>query len=433
MFEPMITQLREAQTALAEIPGDLSDAELIEVLRAAEELKSAASAAQAAAAVRLEVSQRAAQVAAGVPPRRVGEGIAEQIGLARRESANKGARLLGLAKALEEMPHTRALMRAGWLNEWRATILVRETACLSLADRRVVDERLCAGAQAAATMSDLGLERATKALAAELDPAAVVQRARRAESERHVSIRPAPDTMAWVTALLPVKEAVRVYATILTAAHAARARGDGRSRGQVMADTLVERVTGAPATQTPTVEVKVVMSDRSLFGTSAEAAHLAGYGPVPAAWARDLVADAAREARAFIRRLYLAPTGGELVAMDSRARFAPAGLAEFVVTRDQGLCRTPWCGAPIREIDHVIAWDDGGPTTAANTQGLCQRCNLAKQAPGWSATPTAAPDGRHTVETTTPTGHRHRSRAPDPPGAASVTTSPGRPGYELTA
>ena len=43
-------------------------------------------------------------------------------------------------------------------------------------------------------------------------------------------------------------------------------------------------------------------------------------------------------------------------------------------------------------------------------------CNHTKQHPGWSARTITAPDirvgGRHTVETTTPTGHHYRSTAP---------------------
>jgi hypothetical protein len=318
---------------------------------------------------------------AGLRPERVGEGIAEQVGLARRESPHKAARPLGPAKVLErEMPHTLALMRDGRLNEWRATILARETACLSAEHRAIVDFRLCSGGEAA-TMSDLGLTRAAKKLSCELDVASVAARARRAESEHHVSLRPAPDTMCWVTALLPVTQAVRAYAALLAAFNAARAQGGQRTKGQVMADTLVERVTGAPASETPRVEVKLVMSEGSFFNAADDAAHLVGYGPVPAPWARAFVTDATRAARAWIRRLYVAPRTGELVGLDSRARLAPAALADFIETRDQDLCRTPWCGAPLRDIDHAKSWEVGGRTAESNPQGLCQRCNLAKQAP----------------------------------------------------
>lgn len=105
MFETLMRQIGEVQTALADCTRDLSDAERVDLIRALEELKCTAAAAQATTAVDFDRSQRAVQVEAGLRPERVGEGAAEQIGLARRESPHKAARLLGLAKVLErEMP-----------------------------------------------------------------------------------------------------------------------------------------------------------------------------------------------------------------------------------------------------------------------------------------------------------------------------------------
>ena len=99
--------------------------------------------------------------------------------------------------------------------------------------------------------------------------------------------------------------------------------------------------------------------------------------------------------------------------MDSRRRTFEGELRRFLVLRD-GTCRTPWCDAPVRHADHVIRARDGGTTTAANGQGLCESCNYAKEAPGWQAS--RIPDQpRHLVEITTPTGHTHLSAAPDPP------------------
>jgi hypothetical protein len=54
-----------------------------------------------------------------------------------------------------------------------------------------------------------------------------------------------------------------------------------------------------------------------------------------------------------------------------------------------------------------------------NGQGLCKACNYAKEAPGWHSQRLAEPG--HVVETVTPTGHRHRSRSPDPPGRRRYT------------
>ena len=425
MFGLGIVEVAQAAHALADLPRDLDDAERIDLIRDLETLKNAAAAAQAVASVDFDKSQRAAQVAAHTPRRRVGEGIAAQIGLARRESPFRGARQLALATTLTgQMPHTLNRMKRGELSEFRASILIRETECLDETDRRHIDHTLCGPEATAPHLSDRALEHAAKKLALELDAHAVVAKAAKAEADRHVSIRPAPDTMTWLGALLPVIHGVAVYAALKRAADTARAGGDPRSRGQVMADTLVERVTGATTTDPVRVNLDLVMTDRTFFDTSNEAAHLPGYGPVPAGWGRALAQDAVTGAQLWIRRLFTSPGTGCLVAMDSTARLAPKGLARFITRRDQDLCRTPWCGAPITQIDHVTDWAHGGTTSATNTQGLCARCNLAKQALGWRAKtlPGSGRTRRHTVHTTTPTGHTYHSRAPPPPGHLDISS-----------
>ncbi|MFB0836357.1 HNH endonuclease, partial [Arthrobacter halodurans] len=87
-----------------------------------------------------------------------------------------------------------------------------------------------------------------------------------------------------------------------------------------------------------------------------------------------------REARVWLRRLYTSPTTGQLIAMDSRARIFPEGIRRLLAARDR-TCRTPWCDAPLRHHDHVVPARSGGPTSAANGEGLCEACNYAKEAP----------------------------------------------------
>ena len=48
--------------------------------------------------------------------------------------------------------------------------------------------------------------------------------------------------MTWLGALLPVKAGVAVHATLHREARSAKAAGDPRSIGQLMADILVQRV-----------------------------------------------------------------------------------------------------------------------------------------------------------------------------------------------
>jgi hypothetical protein len=374
-------------------------------------------------------------------------GVSAQIGLARRESPSRGARLANASVSLvRDLPHTLAALSAGILNERRAELVVRGTSHLTPEQRSLVDAEVI-GANVdpdddtspggVAWWGDREVERRVRACADHLDAAAAVERTRLAESQRRVSIRPVPDAMATVTALLPVAQAVAVHAALTRAASAGKAAGDERGKGQLMADTLVERVTGQAAADDVAVEVQVVITDHALVTGEETPAHVAGYGPVPSAWVRDLLtrhltaqdgtlAEAgARAASTWLRRLYTQPVTGTLVGMDSTRRLFPAGLRRFIVARD-GTCRTPWCDAPIAHADHVVPHASGGPTSASNGQGLCVRCNLVKEERGWSAIvlhggPPHAASGLagghgdeepHTVEITTPTGHRYRSTAP---------------------
>ncbi len=492
-----LEDIRQWVGSLAGLERGLADGERVDVIRVLEELKAAAAAAQARTIADFDAAQRQAQREAGEPEKRVGRGIGTQVALARRDSPFRGDQYLGFAKALvAEMPHTLGLLTRGVLSEWRATLLVRETAYLSREHRAIIDAQL-AGPDATdpiEQLSDRALVAAAQKIAYRLDPHTVLDRARRAESQRSVTLRPAPDTMSYLTGLLPVAQGVACYAVLTRAADTARAAGDPRTRGQVMADTLVTAlgaasfeqqrrqprgrreqrrpdagspgdgssttagddhndgagVTGAtrpagptgpagptdhtgpagvPATPDPaapgaSVSVQLVMTDRTLLAGDDEPAYLVGYGIVPAGWARDLLRDT--KADVFLRRLYTAPSSGRLLAADAKARLVTGALREVLIARDQR-CRTPWCDAPVRHLEHLTTWAEGGETSEANCGGGCERCNYTKQAPGWTARGGAPPGQRHTVQTTTPTGHVYQSRAPAPPGHGATPTPTGRP------
>jgi len=390
------------------------EASLVERIAELERSKSAAAAEQARLSADLDTARRAREAAEGVPAAKRGRGLAAEIALARHDSPNRGGRHLGFARALvHEMPHTLAALGAGALSEWRATLIVRESACLSVEDRRTLDAEMCADQSALEGKGDKRIEADAKAIAYRLDPQAVVDRAVHAHSERTVTVRPAPDTMTYVTALLPMTQGVSVYAALKRAADSTF---DDRSRGQVMADTLVERVTGQPADVPVPIAVNLVMTDETLFGGATTAAHVPGYGPVPAAIACRLAGDAIADekSKATLRRLYRHPDSGALIAMESRSRLFPKGLAQFIAFRDD-TCRTPYCDAPIRHTDHATPHTRGGPTAAANGLGACEACNYAKEAPGWRVH-TFDDDGqRHTAEYVTPTGAHHESHAPPLP------------------
>jgi hypothetical protein len=177
------------------------------------------------------------------------------------------------------------------------------------------------------------------------------------------------------------------------------------------------------------------MTDRSLFQGDSEPARIPGYGIIPAETARTILLDPERagteahdrqDLALWIRRFYTTPGTGELVAMDSRGRLFPAGLKRFLQLRDD-TCRTPYCDAPIRHLDHTIPWHKKGPTTSTNGQGLCEACNHTKETPGWAAKTVTRPGQRHSVETRTPTGHTYRSKAPPLPGTPVANGPLNRP------
>ena len=230
----------------------LDDGARVEAIRALEELVCAATAAQAALAVELDASQRRRQAAAGEPPARRGRGVGHLVAYARRESPHRGQRHLGLARVVaDELPCTWAAWRVGRVTEWTATLVARETACLPVEHRLAVDAAVAGDAERLEAMSLGELVGRLRTEAERLVPAAVVARRRRTEAERHVTLRPAPDTMTWLTALLPVKDGVAAYAALTRAAETARAGGDERSRGQVMADALTATLTAPPPAAPP--------------------------------------------------------------------------------------------------------------------------------------------------------------------------------------
>lgn len=398
------------------LPSDAAG--LAGLLTGLEELKATAAAVQARASVALADALVADQRERGVPAARLGRGVASAVAIARRESPHTGDRWLGFARVLTgEMPHTYRLLEAGVLSEYRATIIVRETACLSVADRQRVDAEICADPELG-SWGNGQLAAQVKRVAYRLDPVAFTRRHEKAVKDRTVTLRPAPDGMTWLTGLLPLAQGVSCLKALQEAAGTARAQGDPRSRGQVMADTLVERITGQASADSVGVGVLLVMNEDSLFEGGAEPAVVPGFGPLNAPQARDLIARAADQAtKSWLRRLHQNPRTGELVGLDSTSRAFPAGLALLIQARDQS-CRTPWCDAPIRHSDHIIPFQDGGKTAYANGQGLCEACNYTKQAPGWEMLPRPGPSAP--ISITTPTGQTRTTRAPRPPGRPTI-------------
>jgi hypothetical protein len=416
MFDgaPTTEALAQLLPALSLAAPDATPAERIDRLRLLEELRGAICAAQARETAAFVADRRAAARNAGVREERAEQGLVAEVALARRCSPHQGRRLVGFATIVtRELPETLAALSAGRTTEWRAMLVAQHTGWLSPEHRTAVDGEL---GPVLDQLGDREVESRAKLSAYRLDPYGAVRRCSQATRDRRVSLRPAPDTMTWLTALLPVAQGVAAYNALSQAADRARAGGDERTRGQVMADTVVERLTGqARADQVPlTVDLLVPAAGLVPDGGVEPPAVLEGVGPIPAPVARRLIAQLDDDTPIWWRRVFIDPAGA-LVTMETRSRCFLPTQRDFLRLRDQ-LCRTPYCGAPVRHIDHADAAAADGPTSLDNGQGLCEACNYAKQAPGWEARATAA----GAVVTTTPTGHRYESRPPPAPGGGPI-------------
>ena len=432
---------------LGELPGAADDGERVDRIAALERLRGAVAAAQARETTAFAVSQVAAQRAAGVSAARRGRGIAEQIGFARGMSPAAAARQVTMAKEWStDLPAVLSQLRAGRISEWAAQVVAQETREMPRYVRRSI------AADLAPDLPDMSVwetRAAARRLSYAADPVAVLGRARTARMDRRVGIRPAPDTMTVLSAVLPAEQGVAAWANLDRHARSLRATGDPRSIGQLMADTLVERVTGQATASAIPVEIGLTMSADSLLGHEQTPAELHGYGPMPADLALDLIGQSATPSptseppptaatsqaaidgaatndaavAVWVRRIFTDPVDDTVLHVDTRRRRFDGALARLIRYRDR-VCQDPFCTAAVRHLDHVRPYRDGGPTSAANGAGLCERGSYAKDLPGWSRRVIGRPDSgdrhqRQMIEVTTPTGHRYTSQPPPALGPGS--------------
>jgi hypothetical protein len=396
-----------------------SDAARIDRIARLEKLRAVTAALQAAESVRFAQSQVAEQLAADVHPEAIGRGIAEQIGLACRISPGTAARRLNTARAWRfELPDTYRQLTVGELSERVAETVVTETRHLEPKTRRHVDAQL-----QAAGISRMGFKTAiacVRKTAYEADREGYVQRGRTERKHRRVGLRPAPDTMAVLSGYLPAEQGIACYTALRQDVDGIIATGDSRTRDQIMADTLVERLTGQTTAADVNVELQLMMPLDSLINPNDPTAPvIPGYGPLPQELAWEILTTS--KGRKWWRRLFTAPPEGSnrrgpIIGGDPTRRFFDGWLAKLIRLRDQ-TCRDPYCDAPIRHIDHITRHSDGGATVLENGRGTCARGNHTREMPGWriKVTDCGLHGGPHKIIITTPTGHHYLSRAPYPP------------------
>ena len=423
---PDVVRLQGMLEELAAVTGDpgqvgpMADCHRIEEMRRLEEVKAAAAAAQARVTVAFEASQLARQEAAGVRREQRGRGIGDQVALARGCPASQGSRHLGFAKAMAEMPHTLALLTRG-----RGRRVDRDPpgprngrSCRWRTARWSTSGSARCGSTPPPGWSTnpwvleqtpRRVEGAARALAAELDPQAAVRRAAKATGQRRVTIRPTPDTMTYLTGLLPVAQGVAAWASLRAAARAAKAAGDERTESQLMADLFVQRLTGQ------TTADRGARRDPAGDDPRHPARHLRAPGPDRRH--RPPRPDRPRSGRPHRRTPLAAPP----VHRPGHRRRSPPSTPPAAASAPP----TPGSSTPATNTAATRGATARSPTTttspaeptadpppAATAKASAKPTTWSRKSPaGTPTSPTPDPDTTP-PQTTTPTGHTYRSQAP---------------------
>ncbi len=351
-----------------------------------------------------------------------GGNAADEVMAAQRVSAYAAERVVRLARSARRAPALLKGLESGKLGVPHAHRLSQLLEDLDTPDAAVVAERVCSDKRLPHwSVGDVG--RATARIAAELDPQAVAARRRRQERQADVSMEPAADGMAWMTAYGPAEDVAAAMSAVNEHALAARRAEDaaraertpiGVLRFQAFVRLLLGRANDAPEAPSSVV-TQVTVPFTTLAGVDDAPGELSGYGPIPGPVARDL---AARSPVWW--RLLTDPVTGALCPVSSSAYRIPEAVRRFVMARDR-VCSHPGCDrpAPWCDLDHAEAYPSG-PTCPCNLTPRCRRHHNAKTHHGWQVR--ARLDGQHL--TVSPTGRVYATAVHPPPGPMTERPPP---------
>ena len=370
----------------------------------------------------------------------LGDEVAARLGTTRAA----GARLVGEALGLEQLPQVWDALDAGSIDARKASVLCEELLALPWPLRFDVAEEVVALGPVR-TAAQLRARIRRRALAA--DPAAASRAHARERAARFVSVEPVRDGMAWLHAFLPAADAVAVH-TALTAMADAQGPEDRRGVDARRADALVDVVTRwldagttpdgrpLPTRHRRRPHLQVTVAATTLAGLDQAPAELAGYGPITADVARDLARRASWQVLTVDPRTgETRPTGAAgTVGATSPARAAgadpppaplgyrpPQWLTDRVMSRDV-TCTFPGCRVQAArcDLDHIDPFDPRRPadeqTVEPNLHALCRHHHRLKTHGDWHA---RRDDTTGTTVWDAPTGHRYL-RPPEPPTASGT-------------
>ena len=245
-----------------------------------------------------------------------------------------------------------------------------------------------------------------------IDAEGQARRREAARRNRNVYIKPGDDGISTLIAHLDSLSAHAIYRAIEAAAVNPAIPGDCDANAQERrAEALTALILGIghegvssaePISVSITFDITIPISECDARTFSSTYPELAS-GPLS-----QLVLDPA--AKIFGRPAFVDEQGHPLDL--GRKRYQIGGALRRLITARDGTCRFPECNRAAHncQIDHAIAWDDGGASEVSNLGALCVRHHQLKTHGGWEILESKR-DG--SVTWRSPDGHKY-SHFPEP-------------------
>lgn len=341
----------------------------------------------------------------GGPLAGVDESEREDISTALRLSPATAQMRIDTARTLVNyLPQTCSALATGEISSAHATVIARETAA-AIRDGAPesmifeIEERAIAYAE---FHTPGQLASHVRNSVAKFAPEEFEEVTVRATALRRVSCYNEADGMSTVIAILPAADAQIVMNSIeafilrqeqlatsstSTLTSSSTLQGDAehltidQKRADALASICTNFLSEISETVTPQrrpLTVNVTIDLPTLLGLAENPGQLAGYGPIPAAVARELASDAKW------KRFITEPQSGNLLDFGRESYEPPQQLRDFLIARDR-TCRFPGCrrSALLSDLDHAESWDSGGATSPENIGALCRRHHRLKTHGGW--------------------------------------------------
>lgn len=339
-----------------------------------------------------------------------GRSLRLELAAALRVTEYAADRLLQMAEALVHRYPTvlDSLSRAA-MSERHADMLVE---ALDAAEPDLRDDLLPRAVALAEAQAVGTFRRSLRKLVDTARAATLATRYADAVEKRRSCVDPVDDGMAWLQLYVPDVEARAIHsrATAIAkvlAANPEETRTLDQLRADVMCDLLLEggasvhppEARGIQATVAVTVPALALLGGEHAVGS--EPPIVEGLGPIPIDRARELCGGAAGWTRILTH-----PETGMVLSVGRDHYRPPASLRRLVRWRADR-CMAPGCGMPASrcQIDHNIAWEEGGTTSLGNLGPFCLGHHIVKHHGRWQVT--QIPGSGGAIEWISPTGRRY--------------------------